>query len=182
MKLCTIPDMPDGRKYKVVIPQLLYWNSTTRFNVLPAGRRSGKTDIAITKIRDCALNHFDKLRGRYLLAAPTREQAKFIFWDAILAKIPPSLIIGGSPKIAELYIPLRNASIYIRGMDKPERVEGSYWHGVVLDEYGNMKEEAWTSNIRPALSQVGGWCDMIGVPEGRNHYYDLARKACLCFQ
>jgi hypothetical protein len=40
-----------------------------------------------------------------------------------------------------------------------------------------MRPEAWTANVRPALSDRLGWCDLIGVPEGRNHYYDTAMKA-----
>ena len=59
------------------------------------------------------------------------------------------------------------------GLDKPERIEGQPWDGGVLDEYANMKAHAWGANVRPALSDRLGWCDLIGVPEGRNHYYDL---------
>jgi len=62
-------------------------------------------------------------------------------------------------------------------MDKPERIEGQPWDGGVLDEYGNMKEKAWYEHVRPALSDRQGWCWLIGVPEGRNHYYDLALDA-----
>lgn len=40
-----------------------------------------------------------------------------------------------------------------------------------------MKAEAWPRNVRPALSDRQGWCDLIGVPEGRNHYYELDRSA-----
>lgn len=65
--------------------------------------------------------------------------------------------------------------IQVVGMDRPERIEGTPWDGGILDEYANMKETAWTQNVRPALSTPGrkpGWCWLIGVPEGRNHYYD----------
>lgn len=31
--------------------------------------------------------------------------------------------------------------------------------------------------MRPALSDRLGWCDFIGVPEGRNHYYELDQRA-----
>ena len=58
-------------------------------------------------------------------------------------------------------------------MDKPERIEGVGWDGGVLDEYANMKPHVWEAHIRPALSDRQGWCDFVGVPEGRNHYYDL---------
>jgi len=69
------------------------------------------------------------------------------------------------------------AEIHVIGMDKPERVEGSPWDGGVLDEYANMRQNAWMANVRPALSDRGGWCDFVGVPEGRNHFYELYRSA-----
>jgi hypothetical protein len=47
----------------------------------------------------------------------------------------------------------------------------------VLDEFANMKPGAWGENVRPALSDRRGWCWLIGVPEGRNHYYDLWKYA-----
>ena len=63
------------------------------------------------------------------------------------------------------------------GLDKPQRIEGSPWDGGVLDEYANMRPNAWMANVRPALSDRLGWCDFIGVPEGRNHFYELYRSA-----
>jgi hypothetical protein len=70
-----------------------------------------------------------------------------------------------------------NVEIHIIGLDKPERAEGHPWDGGILDEYANMKKETWPENVRPALSDRQGWCDLIGVPEGRNHYYDEWLKA-----
>ncbi len=48
----------------------------------------------------------------------------------------------------------------------------------MLDEYGNMKPTAWTENMYPALNTLGreAWAMLIGVPEGRNHYYDLVTQ------
>ncbi|GAF91795.1 unnamed protein product, partial [marine sediment metagenome] len=67
------------------------------------------------------------------------------------------------------------ATIEILGLDKPERIEGPHLDGFVGDEFGNFKSKVWGQNIRPALSTKGrpGWADLIGVPEGKNHYYNL---------
>jgi hypothetical protein len=90
--------------------------------------------------------------------------------------IPPEFILKISE--SQLFIRLINASeIWVVGMDKPQRIEGSPWDGGILDEYGNMKKGAWGENVRPALSDRQGWCWLIGVPEGRNHYYKTYRKA-----
>ena len=70
------------------------------------------------------------------------------------------------------------SEIHVVGLDKPERIEGQPWHGCHITEFGNLKGlSAWTSNIRPVLSDTKGWALIDGVPEGRNFYYDLAVKA-----
>lgn len=90
----------------------------------------------------------------------------------------PKEFLQGKPSESELIIRLiTGAEIHVLGMDKPERVEGSPWDGGILDEYGNMKPQVWPNHVRPALSDRLGWCDLIGVPEGRNHYYDIWKLA-----
>lgn len=112
----------------------------------------------------------------YFCAAPTRDQAKRIYWDDMKSLVPKILIADVSETELTIWTVL-NSSITVLGMDKPERIEGSPWDGGILDEYGNMKGHAWGANVRPALADRMGWCDLIGVPEGRNHYYDTAEMA-----
>jgi len=161
--------------------------STARFNVVPAGRRSGKTEIiGKRKLVICALNaHRSDIPffykpwpdPKFFCAAPTRDQVKRIYWNDLKALIPKKFIYG-RPNESHLMIQLVNGSqIWCLGMDRPERIEGTPWDGGVLDEYGNMKKEAWPNHIRPSLSDRKGWCDFIGVPEGRNHYYELYKDA-----
>lgn len=153
--------------------QALYWKSEARFIVCPAGRRSGKTEIAKRKLLRKAMKHSKSWAGRYGFCAPTHRQAKKIYWPDLKAMVPPKLR-WGSPSESELTIRLINGSeICVIGMDVPERVEGSPWDHLCLDEYANMKPRAWTDNIRPGLMDRGGGCMFIGVPEGRGHYYDL---------
>lgn len=152
--------------------QRSYWRSPHRFNVVPAGRRSGKTEFAKRRLVEAAMRGSKFDSPRFFAAAPTFGQAKRIYWQD-LKKMVPEWMKRGRPSESELVIPLVNdAEIHVFGMDKPERIEGSPWDGGILDEYGNMKSHAWTAHVRPALSDRTGWCDLIGVPEGRNHYYD----------
>lgn len=158
-------------------PGEAYSNSQKRFNVVPAGRRSGKTERAKRKVVDRAFTPSPKYDDTaYACAAPTYAQAKAIYWSDLKKLIPPDLRVKTSE--SDLMIrTVTNSEIWVIGMDKPERIEGRPWDGIILDEYGNMKPEAWGENVRPALSDRLGWCDLIGVPEGRNHYYDLAEYA-----
>jgi hypothetical protein len=166
-----------GEPLKLMPAQRAYWRSPHRFNVVPAGRRSGKTELAKRKLVMRAIRAAFPWEPRYFAGAPTNDQARRIFFDDLVALIPDG-DKGGRPSISRMIIPLANgARIEVVGLDKPQRIEGSPWDGGVLDEYANMRPEAWRANVRPALADRNGWCDLIGVPEGRNHYYELARMA-----
>jgi len=154
------------------------WKEKKRFKVVVAGRRSGKTEISKRKLV-LSLKYDAKVGNRYaryFAAAPTRDQAKRIFWDDFKALIPKCWIKKVSE--SDLYIKtIFGSELWVIGMDRPERVEGTSWDGGVLDEYANMKPHAWSEHIRPALSDRKGWCWFIGVPEGFNHFKDLADYA-----
>jgi len=114
---------------------------------------------------------------RFFLAAPVRDQAKRIFWRDLLQLVPGEWR-AQEPSLSDLSIRLVNGSeIAVIGMDRPERIEGSPWDGGVVTEFANVKADAWPQHIRPALADRNGWCDLEGVPEGRNHMYDLYRRA-----
>ncbi len=153
--------------------QILYYNSKFRFNIVPAGRRSGKSERAKRRLVRKALGFRKYPDGWFIASAPTHKQAKRIFWKDLKMMVPDGCIVGKSE--SELTLDLINgATIQVLGMDVPERVEGPPLDHILLDEYGNMKGDAWGEHIRPALSTPGrpGSADFIGVPEGRNHYYE----------
>jgi hypothetical protein len=89
------------------------------------------------------------------------------------------------PSESDLIIFLPNGSeIHVIGLDKPERIEGIPWKGGGIDEFADVKPDAWEANILPALNTVNpldpdyrAWCWLLGVPDGLNHYYDLCQKA-----
>ncbi len=159
--------------------QSKYFRSTVRFNVSHSGRRSGKTEIGKRRVvlRSLAFSAFPD--GFFIAGAPTLNQARTIFWNDLKA-LTPREAMARDPKETDLSIQLvTGTEIRVLGMDVPERAEGRPIDGGILDEYGNMKAKVWTQHLRPALSTTGrpGWMDFTGVPEGRNHYYDLAKMA-----
>lgn len=161
--------------------QIALWKCNKRFVVVPAGRRSGKTERAKRKLVQKALAFYAAPDGRFMASAPTHAQAKDIFWDDLKLLTPTRALYTPekpwrSISESKLTIKLFNgAKIQVAGMDKPERAEGSPIDGIVLDEYGNMRADVWDKHVRPALSTIGrpGWAWFIGVPEGRNHYFQL---------
>ena len=166
---------------KPISEQVRLITEDKRFKVVPAGRRSGKTERAKRFVIKAALSNSGM---PYFCAAPTRDQAKKIWWKD-LKRMTFGAMLAKSPSETELTIDLINgSSITVVGLDRPERIEGQFWAGGIIDEIANCKEEAWPENIKPALDTVNpelpyyrSWCWLIGVPEGLNHYYDRAQYA-----
>lgn len=151
-----------------------------RFPLVPAGRRSGKTE----RFKRFLVKQAFKLPGMYFAAAPTHAQAKKIFWDDLKA-FTFSCTHARRPSESDLIIYLPNGSeIHVIGLDKPQRIEGIPWTGGGIDEFADIKADSWEANIYPALNTVNptrpdyrAWCWLLGVPDGLNHYYDLCQAA-----
>lgn len=151
-----------------------------RFPLVPAGRRSGKTE----RFKRFLTKQAFSVPGAYFAAAPTHDQAKKIFWDDLKA-FTLSASHKRRPSESDRIIYLDNGSeIHVIGLDKPQRIEGVPWKGGGIDEFADVKPNAWEANILPALNTVQpndpdyrAWCWLLGVPDGLNHYYDLCQAA-----
>lgn len=151
-----------------------------RFPLVPAGRRSGKTE----RFKRFLVKQANRVPGPYFAAAPTHDQAKKIFWDDLKA-FSLSSLHAKRPSESDRIIYLPNGSeIHVIGLDKPQRIEGIPWKGGGIDEFADIKSTAWEANILPALNTVNplepdyrAWCWLLGVPDGLNHYYDLCSAA-----
>lgn len=155
--------------------------SGIRFPMVPAGRRSGKTERFKRFLAKVAMENPGE---KYFAGAPTHAQAKKIFWDDLklftFAAFHPK-----KPSETDLIIFMPNGTeIHVLGLDKPERFEGTSWSGGGIDEIANVKAKAVNENIMPALDTVNptrpdyrAWCWFLGVPDGLNHYYDMCQRA-----
>ena len=179
----TIAQKREARRWyqlKETAVQLALVRDDVRFKVVPAGRRSGKTERAKRYLAKRAM----KLIGKYFACAPTHDQARKIWWDDLKALTFASTH-ANQPSESKLTIFLDNGSeIHIFGLDKPARIEGIAWDGGIIDEIADIKQGAWEAHIKPALDtfnplrpEYKAWCWLIGVPDGLNHYYDLYQYA-----
>jgi len=146
------------------------WNCNKRFVYVPAGRSSGKTEIAkrhhVRWLPVRLATDKSWVKRMYFFGAPTERQAKRIAWQHLLDLIPKRWVPDGGISISELRIETVFGSIlYVVGMDKPERIEGDQWHGCTLDESCDLKPKTFERNVLPSLSQFNGWCWRIGVPK-----------------
>ena len=157
--------------------ELLPWqqevyNDPTRFKVVAAGRRTGKSRLAAWLL---IINALQAERGHVFYVAPTQGQARDIMWQTLLELGHP--VIAGS-HINNLQIKLVNgATISLKGADRPETMRGVSLKFLVMDEYADMKPDVWEQILRPALADQKGHALFIGTPMGRNHFYELYKYA-----
>lgn len=148
------------------------WNDPTRFKVVAAGRRTGKSRLAAYLL---LVNALQTTRGNIFYVAPTQGQARDIMWNTLL-ELGQGLI--ESSHINNLQIKLVNGiMISLKGADRPETMRGVSLKYLVLDEYADMKPDVWELILRPALADLKGSALFIGTPMGRNHFYELYRAA-----
>jgi hypothetical protein len=153
-------------------PQTEIFTNDTRFRVVVAGRRFGKTFLSAVELIRAALQGEDR---NCWYIAPTYKAAKEIAWGMLIEAIPPEYITKTNETSLSLH--LANGSIIsLKGAEKPDNLRGRALDFCVLDEFADMRKEAWFEVIRPSLSDRKGSAIFIGTPKGRNHFYDLWTK------
>ena len=141
----------------------------TRFKVIAAGRRCGKSRLAATTLIIEALKC--PAGSAVLYVSPTMGQSRQIIWDLLL-EIGREVIQGSHVNNLDITL-INGARIYVRGADRPDTLRGVSLTYAVLDEVADIKPEAWEQVIRASLSDKKGRCMMIGTPKGRNWFYDM---------
>ena len=144
------------------------WTDDSRFKVIAAGRRTGKSMLAAWRLIVSAL---EAKKGHVWYIAPTQQQARDIMWQQLLELGHPVI---ASSHINNMQITLINGSVVsLKGADRPETMRGVALKFVVLDEYADIKPTVFEQILRPALADLKGHCIFIGTPKGRNHFYDI---------
>ena len=145
--------------------QIEFYTCAKRFIVCEAGRRSGKTHLVKCKGEREGLGNVERDDYRAVFAAPTRDQAKRIYWDAINALTPRKIVTRRRESKLELSI-CNGTTFQVVGMDKPQRIEGAPVDWIACDEFAEWKQDAYDINVRPLLSTPGrpGKAIFFGVP------------------
>jgi phage terminase large subunit len=144
----------------------------TRFQVVVAGRRFGKTTLSLLRLLQAATK---KPRANVWYVAPTYGMAREIMWVKLKRAIPQEWIIGVHETL--LKITLRNGStISLKGADRPDTLRGVGLDYIVLDEFQDMRDAVWEAVLRPTLATTKGGALFIGTPKSYNHFYKLYEK------
>jgi len=101
--------------------------------------------------------------------------AKEIQWDMLIQMIPDEYLVKTNETALTIKL-INGSTIALKGAEKPNNLRGRALDFVVLDEFADMRPEAWYEVLRPSLSDREGSALFIGTPKGRNHFYDLWAK------
>ena len=148
---------------------------TSRFSVVIAHRRCGKTVMAVQALIKKALtNPLPDTRCTYI--APLRNQAKSVAWD--LLKRMTHALPDRQVNEAELRVDFHNgARISLLGADNPDSIRGQYSDLTVMDEVDQMPPDTWTYVVRPLLADRKGSAIFIGTPAGKQLLHELWEAA-----
>jgi hypothetical protein len=141
-----------------------------RFIVLVAGRRWGKTTLALWIL---LLHALGAPRRLCYYIAPTQRQAKEIAWRILKELVSP--LMRRTTRESDLEIELLNGSII--KLHGPSSLRGSGLDFVVLDEYSDMPPNFWEEVVWPMLADHQGCALFTGTPKGFNHFYRLYQDA-----
>lgn len=144
--------------------------SDKRFICVVAGRRFGKTHLAIRQL--CYHARVPEQEVWYV--APTYKQAKMIVWRKLKNKLQDLRWIQKANE-SELSILLKNGStIALKGADNEDSLRGVGLDYLIMDEFADIDPEAFFEVLRPTLADREGKAMFIGTPKGiANWAYDL---------
>lgn len=142
----------------------------TRFRVVAAGRRFGKTEMANHETSEYAIS----VSGATVWwVAPRYEDANELGYDNIKNIIPDSLIEDTKKTFPRRIYLTNGTEISFRSADREDSLRGRGIDYAVVDEAGNIPNHSWYDELRPAFTDTLGHCLIIGTPKGRNWFHDV---------
>ncbi len=141
-------------------------NTATRYNVLCAGRRLGKSTLAAF-----LLLYFYRNAPR-LYVAPTFDDLTPV-WEETLKYLPSGAIANKSTRT--IYFPGTDIRIDFKSAEKPDRMRGRKYALAIIDEGGVVTklQELIEQVINPTLVDYKGYLWVIGTPKGQNYFADM---------
>jgi hypothetical protein len=148
------------------------YNDKTRFQVVVAGRRFGKTTLSVMRLLQIATR---KKNQQVWYVAPTYGMAREIVWNKLKRALPQQWVHGVHETL--LKITLVNGSVIsLKGADRPDTLRGVGLDYIVLDEFQDMRKAVWDEVLRPTLATTGGGALFIGTPKSFNHFHKLYER------
>ncbi len=147
------------------------WESQSRFKVVAAGRRFGKTVLGTAKLLVSATS---TPKSVSLWVSPSHSQSRMAL--DMVAGVIPSEYREVNRTFSEIYLP-NSSKLLFRSGERWDNLRGDGLVCAVLDEAAFLDERVWTEAVRPALSDHKGEALLISTFNGENWFYRYYRNA-----
>ena len=149
-------------------------DDASRFRVVVAGRRFGKTHLSIRELA----KHASLPNKEVWYVAPTYKMARQIVWRKLKNKLQDLNWVTKTNE-TEMSIYLKNGSVIsLKGADNYDSLRGVGLDFIVLDEFADIDPDAWYETLRPTLSDKQGRALFIGTPKGIGNWsYEIYQNS-----
>ena len=138
-------------------------NSKKRFRVLVSGRRFGKTYLCITEM----MKYATKVKQNIWYVAPTFKMAREIVWNKLKEMLSNFKWIDTiNESNLSIKVKKTGSIISLKGCENYDSLRGVGIDFLILDEFADIDEKAWTEVLRAAVADTEGDVLMCGSPKG----------------
>ncbi len=154
-------------KITLTKPQHKVSSSNKRFRVLVSGRRFGKTYLCITEM----MKYASKVKQNIWYVAPTFKMAREIVWSK-LKEVLHSFNWIDTINESNLSITIKKtgSKISLKGCENYDGLRGTGLDFLILDEFADIDEKAWTEVLRASVADTKGDVLMCGSPKGYGNW------------
>ena len=150
-------------KITLTKPQHKVSKSNKRFRVLVSGRRFGKTYLCITEM----MKYATQVRKNIWYVAPTFKMAREIVWSKLKQMLANfNWIESINETNLSIRIKKTGSTISLKGCENYDALRGVGIDFLILDEFADIDEKAWTEVLRASIADTMGDVLMCGSPKG----------------
>lgn len=149
--------------------------SPARYKVIAAGRRFGKTLLAVEWL---ALMDGGAIDGASVaFFSPTYKLLADVWADFERTLRPVTRKANKTEQRIEL---ITGGKIDFWTLEDPDAGRGRKYHRLVIDEAAHARylKEAWERAISPTLTDYRGDAWFISTPNGLNYFYEIFQRGC----
>jgi hypothetical protein len=150
-------------KINLTKPQYQVSTSDKRFRVLVSGRRFGKTYLCITEM----MKYATQVKKNIWYVAPTFKMAREIVWSKLKNMLADfNWIESINETNLSIRIKRTGSIISLKGCENYDALRGVGIDFLILDEFADIDEKAWTEVLRASIADTMGDVLMCGSPKG----------------
>ena len=150
-------------KISLTNPQHKVSKSNKRFRVLVSGRRFGKTYLCITEM----MKYATQVNKTIWYVAPTFKMAREIVWSKLKQMLSEfNWIDNINESNLQIRVKKTGSTISLKGCENYDYLRGVGIDFLILDEFADIDEKAWTEVLRASIADTQGDVLMCGSPKG----------------